>query len=51
MERTTDVVSYVGKKLVYSAIHPSSMAILSLSYMIGGVPYVCGWAVYSLIYY
>jgi len=51
MDHIIDIAAYVGKKLAYSAIHPSSMVILGLSYTYGGVPYVCGWAAYSLIYY
>lgn len=48
-DATINAAVYVGKKLAYSAIHPTSLAALGLAYTFGGPTYICGWALYSVL--
>ena len=50
MNNAADITVYIGKKLAYSAIHPTSLAALGVGYTLG-LPYVCAWALYSIVYY
>lgn len=51
MERVGVALAYVGKKLIYSAIHPTSLITLGVAYTYGGIPYIGAWVAYSVIYY